>query len=126
MKPKAVKHLTKSNKVQLDYAQDSASLAAEYLRVYSPSAEVRQHGNPLLVYGKANVIILELAPVGRYGIKITFDDGHDSGIFSWTYLRELFERHDQLWDQYLQRLHEARKSRYPDQQIVMIHPANPS
>ena len=68
-----------------------AVLAAEKLRVQSPSAEVRGHGGerPLPVTGKEDVKILRLEPVGNYAVRIVFDDGHDSGLYSWNYLKEL-------------------------------------
>lgn len=65
------------------------SIPFEKLRVESPSAEVQGHGNKRVVTGKANVGIVDAKPVGRYAVRIIFDDGHDTGIFSWDYLREL-------------------------------------
>ena len=66
-----------------------ASFSAEFLRVFSPSAEVQGHGKPKLVCHKKQVGISELVPVGHYAIKLVFDDGHDSGIYSWNYLFQL-------------------------------------
>ena len=85
------------------------ALRAEYLRVESPSAEVRGHGAgpKTIVRGKADVKISGLEPVGNYGVKPTFSDGHDSGIFSWTYLYHLASQQDQLWTDYQRRLSEA-------------------
>ena len=84
----------------------SAELTAELLRTHSPSAEVQGHGDgpPLLVTGKKDVGLVRMDPVGNYGIKITFDDGHDSGIFTWKQLRVFAEQHDSLWQAYLERL----------------------
>ena len=81
-------------------------LPAELLRVCSPSAEVQGHSpeQRVTVAGKAGVAIAAIAPVGRYAIRITFDDGHDTGIFSWTYLRELGETRDARWLEYLDEL----------------------
>lgn len=77
-------------------------LRAEYLRVESPSAEVRNHGGPkTIVKGKEQVKIAGLEPVGNYALRITFDDGHDSGIFSWDYLRKLGTEEAQIWATYL-------------------------
>ena len=79
------------------------SLAAEYLRVESPSAEVQGHGadQKVTVAGKRSVGITGLEPVGNYAVRILFDDGHDTGIFTWRYLRELGAEHDQRWAAYL-------------------------
>ena len=88
-------------------------LPFEFLRVYSPSAEVRGHGpgQETLQVGKRDVTILELQPVGHYGVQPAFSDGHSSGIYSWTYLYELGLDQDRLWAEYLQRLDEAGASR---------------
>jgi DUF971 family protein len=82
------------------------SLPAEYLRVESPSAEVQGHGPDQRTYvaGKRNVGIGAVEPVGHYAVRLVFDDGHDSGIFSWDYLRELGLRHDVKWSAYLDAL----------------------
>ena len=79
------------------------TLPAELLRVESPSAEVQGHGpgGKTLVPGKRNVGIAGIDAVGNYAIRIRFDDGHDTGIFSWTYLREMGERQDEMWNAYL-------------------------
>lgn len=89
----------------------AAQLSAEFLRVYSPSAEVRGHGNPKLVMHKKDVAISKLVPVGNYAVKLVFDDGHDSGIYSWIYLAELAAEQPQLWQQYLDRLNAANANR---------------
>ena len=77
-------------------------LTAEYLRVESPSAEVKGHGGqkPPPPVGKAEVKINGLEPVGNYAIRIGFDDGHDSGLFSWDYLYRLGAEHDRIWAEY--------------------------
>ena len=81
-------------------------LPCEYLRVYSPSAEVRGHGpgQEVLQTGKEQVNIVGIAPVGQYAVKLSFSDGHDTGLYSWDYLYELGENHQRLWQQYLDRL----------------------
>jgi DUF971 family protein len=77
-------------------------LRAEYLRVESPSAEVRNHGGPKnIVLGKQDVKISGLEPVGNYAVRIGFDDGHDSGLYSWTYLHQLGAEKDRIWAEYL-------------------------
>ena len=88
-------------------------LPYEYLRVYSPSAEVRGHGpgQEMLQVGKRNVGIVEIEPSGSYAIKITFDDGHDSGLFTWEYLYGLGRDQQILWHNYLHRLEKAGESR---------------
>ena len=88
-------------------------LPYEFLRVYSPSAEVRGHGpgQEMLQVGKRDVTINEVEPVGHYAIRPTFSDGHDTGIYSWDYLYDLGERQDELWQRYLDRLAAAGASR---------------
>jgi DUF971 family protein len=84
-------------------------LTTEFLRVHSPSAEVTGHGlgQEILQLNKHDVKIDKLEPVGHYAIKIYFDDGHDTGLFSWTYLYELGQNYDTKWQKYLDRLKEA-------------------
>ncbi len=79
------------------------ALPAEYLRVESPSAEVQGHGpgQKTILGGKQHVGIGAVEPVGHYAVRLVFDDGHDTGIFSWDYLRELGEEQDQRWPAYL-------------------------
>jgi DUF971 family protein len=82
------------------------SLPAEYLRVESPSAEVQGHGpgQKTLVSGRAHVGIIGIEPVGNYAVRITFDDLHDTGIFSWSYLYQLGIEYEQRWRAYLEAL----------------------
>jgi DUF971 family protein len=91
------------------------SLPVEYLRVYSPSAEVRGHGpgQEVLQVGKREVNISAIDPVGVYAVKFVFSDGHDTGIYSWEYLYELGMKQDSNWKTYLARLAQAGKSRDP-------------
>lgn len=88
-------------------------LTAEYLRVMSPSAEVQGHSpdQRKTVGGKRNVGIMKVEQIGNYAVKITFDDMHDTGIFSWTYLSELGSEHDVRWPGYLAELEEKGLSR---------------
>ena len=88
-------------------------LPYEFLRVYSPSAEVRGHGpgQEVLQAGKREVNIEAIEPVGMYGVKLVFSDGHDTGIYSWDYLYDLGAKHDSNWKSYLARLLQAGKSR---------------
>ena len=94
---------------------DRFDLAAEYLRVRSPSAEVQGHSpsERRTVAGKENVQILELHPVGNYAVRIVFDDMHSTGIFSWDYLFELGRNRDDYWQAYLAELAEKKLSRTP-------------
>ncbi len=89
------------------------SMPVEYLRVFSPSAEVRGHGpgQEVLQVGKRNVGISAIEPVGMYAVKLVFSDGHDTGIYSWDYLHELGAKYDSNWNSYLARLRQAGKSR---------------
>lgn len=84
----------------------SAELSAEYLRVHSPSAEVTGHspGEGKLVTGKEEVAIERIEPVGRYAVRIVFDDGHDSGIYTWRVLNELSRDQTEKWQRYLSRV----------------------
>ncbi|WP_430457131.1 gamma-butyrobetaine hydroxylase-like domain-containing protein [Rheinheimera sp.] len=88
-----------------------AQFSAELLRVLSPSAEVRGHGTPQLVANKRDVAITQLLPVGQYAVRLVFDDGHNSGLYSWSYLRQLHEQRDALWQDYLARLKAANAVR---------------
>lgn len=89
------------------------SLPCEYLRVYSPSAEVRGHGpgQEVLQVGKENVNIEKIEPVGNYAIQLHFDDGNTTGIYSWETLYTLGENYDALWQEYLERLKQAGHQR---------------
>jgi len=91
-------------------------LTSEYLRVYSPSAEVQGHGpgQEVLQIGKEDVNITQIEPVGHYALKLVFDDNHDSGIFSWEYLHHLGMHYEEKWQSYLDRLKEAGHERKPD------------
>jgi DUF971 family protein len=93
----------------------SFKLPYEFLRVYSPSAEVRGHGpgQETLQAGKRNVTIQDVEPIGHYAVRPMFSDGHDTGIYSWDYLYDLGERQDELWRRYLDKLDAAGLSRDP-------------
>lgn len=90
-------------------------LPCEYLRVYSPSAEVRGHGpgQEVLQLGKENVNITNIEPVGTYAVCLYFDDGHSTGIYSWDWLHHLGVQFDSLWKQYLDRLEQGGHKRKP-------------
>ena len=105
---------TASRVLEVEF-DDGASfrLPFEFLRVYSPSADVRGHGpgQETLQVGKRDVMINALQPVGHYAIQPSFSDGHESGIYSWEYLYELGQNQERMWAEYLQRLEAAGASR---------------
>lgn len=112
--PVEIRVKSAEKRLEIDFDDGKAfALPAELLRVESPSAEVQGHGpgGKTLVPGKRNVGIAGVDAVGNYAIRIRFDDGHDTGIFSWTYLRELGERQDELWNVYLAALAQRGLSR---------------
>ena len=98
------------------------SIPAELLRVNSPSAEVQGHApsQRITVTGKKDVRITAVEPVGSYAVRLVFDDGHDSGLFTWEYLYELGKRQDALWEDYLLELKKAGKSRDPSEQVIKL------
>ena len=102
----------------------SGSLSAEFLRVFSPSAEVRGHGpgQEVLQTGKSDVQITAINPVGHYAIQLVFDDGHDSGLYSWSYLHDLTRRQPKLWREYTDRLQSAGLGRDADTQVLTFQP----
>jgi DUF971 family protein len=94
-------------RLEIDFDDGAAfSLSAELLRVESPSAEVQGHtpSQKVTVGGKSGVGIRELDPVGNYAVRILFDDGHSTGIYTWSYLHKLGREQDQLWNSYLEAL----------------------
>jgi DUF971 family protein len=88
------------------------SLPFEYLRVHSPSAEVQGHGpgQETLVFGKQQVMITAVEPIGQYAVRLVFDDGHDTGLYTWKYLRELGAEHATRWAAYLQKVRDRLRS----------------
>jgi len=112
--PTEIKYHKRSRELEVRFADGmSGRLSAEYLRVQSPSAEVKGHsaGEGILVTGKEQVGITRIDPVGRYAVKLVFDDGHDTGLYTWALLYELVSDHDRKWARYLERLARAGKSR---------------
>ena len=115
--PTEIKLHKKSRTLELSFGDGThCNLSHEYLRVYSPSAEVQGHGpgQETLQVGKETVEIEGLEQVGNYAIQIRFDDGHDTGIYSWETLYRLCKEHDTLWRQYLERLEAAGHQRDPN------------
>ena len=94
----------------------SFRLPAEYLRVESPSAEVQGHGpgQKTILAGRAHVGIIAIEPVGNYAVRLTFDDLHDTGLYSWTYLHQLGSEYEERWRNYLDALAERGLSREPE------------
>ena len=92
--------------LEVSFADGSRyELPFEYLRVHSPSAEVKGHGpgQEVLVLGKENVGVVAVEPVGQYAVKLVFDDGHDTGLYTWKYLHELGSTRAEKWARYLAR-----------------------
>lgn len=107
--PTNIKSRTKSRVLEVSFDDGSVfELPYEYLRVYSPSAEVRGHGpgQEQLQVGKHEVAIAEVKPVGNYAVQLVFDDGHNTGLYTWAYLYELGRDRPQKWQNYLDRLKE--------------------
>lgn len=105
-----------SRLLEISYADGARfSLPCEFLRVHSPSAEVRGHGpgQETLQTGKKEVTITEIEPVGSYAVRLVFSDGHDTGIYSWDLLYDYGRHQDEMWQRYLKRLEEAGESREP-------------
>lgn len=124
-RPTDIRLRKQSRVLELDYPADERyALSWEFLRVHSPSAEVRGHhpSEAQLQTGKKNIGITELRPVGHYALQIIFDDGHDSGLYAWDYLYELCRDHDPLWQRYLDALHRAGATRDPDAQVLHFQP----
>lgn len=115
LSPKALKIHRKSAVLEVVFADGSFHLPAEYLRVFSPSAEVKGHGKAVLQLNKKEVSIEAAEAQGNYAVKLVFSDGHDSGIYSWSYLRQLGENQQKNWSSYLQKV-AAHRQQTADQQ----------
>ncbi len=127
--PVELKLHKQSATLELIYDDGSTyTLTAEFLRVHSPSAEVRGHGKgqEVLQTGKRAVKIQKVEAVGNYAIKLDFDDGHNTGIYSWDYLQDLVRNEQSLWQDYLAKLQSAGATRDAlpaDTQVIHIKPA---
>jgi DUF971 family protein len=122
-KPTAIQLHSRSRQLDLEYeGGERYSLSCEYLRVYSPSAEVLGHGpgQEVLQTGKMGVGITAVKPVGNYALQLVFDDGHDTGLYSWDYLYELCVERESKWQDYLDRLAQAGASRDPEVQVLKL------
>ena len=114
--PTEIKLHQKSRILEIAFADGKTfQLPCEFLRVYSPSAEVRGHGpgQEVLQVGKKNVDITKIEPVGSYAVQLTFSDGHDTGIYSWDLLYDYGMHQQEMWQHYLERMKEAGASREP-------------
>jgi len=114
--PIEIKLHQKSRILEVAFADGKTfRLPCEFLRAYSPSAEVRGHGpgQEVLQTGKQNVEITRVEPVGHYAVQLTFSDGHDTGIYSWDLLYDYGVRQEEMWRHYLKRMEEAGASREP-------------
>lgn len=119
--PSGIRLHRKARVLEVTWADGTRfELPCEYLRVYSPSAELRGHGllEPMLIGGKREVNIARVEPVGRYAVRLVFDDGHNTGLYTWEVLHELGTRQAEHWARYLQRLEEVGMSR--DRDVVKL------
>ncbi|MGH8311618.1 MAG: gamma-butyrobetaine hydroxylase-like domain-containing protein [Steroidobacteraceae bacterium] len=114
--PTEIKVKRKARVVEVTWADGTRyALPFEYLRVFSPSAEVRGHGGDegKLELAKESVSVTQVEPVGVYAVRLFFDDGHDTGLYSWDYLRELGRDYDKRWARYLERCEKLGYERKP-------------
>lgn len=115
-RPVEIRYRKEEKKIEVDWDDGKTmSYPAEFLRVVSPSAEVQGHGpgQKQLVPGRRHVGIMAIEPVGNYAVRIKFDDLHDTGIYSWAYLREIGEGYDAIWAEYVAALEAKGLSRDP-------------
>ena len=113
-RPTEIKLHQKSRELEIAFDdQREFRFSCEFLRVHSPSAEVRGHGpgQEVLQVGKKNVEITAIEPVGTYGVKLVFSDGHDTGIYSWDYFHDLGVKQNEYWKTYLARMERASAMR---------------
>ncbi|MEH6468428.1 MAG: DUF971 domain-containing protein [Porticoccus sp.] len=123
MVPTKIKLHKEDGSLSLEYSNGNHfTLTGEYLRIHSPSAEVRGHGKgqEVLQHGKKDIKITGLEPSGNYALQLTFSDGHDTGIYRWGYLYDLATNHSKHWQNYLTALHEAGKQREAGVQVVQF------
>lgn len=125
-RPTEIKLHQKSREMEIAFDDGSAfRLPYEFLRVYSPSAEVRGHGpgQEVLQVGKKNVEITKIEPVGNYAVQLFFSDGHNTGLYSWDYLYDIGRNRDAMWQRYLERMEQAGASREaPAQKFAPLRP----
>lgn len=103
--PEEIRLDKKGDTLMVVFAGEAYPMSAEYLRVCSPSAEVRAHGGSWnVIAGKKGVTIRDIMPVGQYAVRLIFSDGHDSGLYSWDVLFDLAQNREHYWQRYLQAL----------------------
>ena len=110
IKPIEIRYIKKTNTVSINFEDGlTADLTSEYLRCFSPSAEVRGHGpgQEVLQTGKEHVGINAIEAVGNYAVKIIFDDGHSTGLYSWEYLHDLSKNYKSNWYDYLEKINQS-------------------
>lgn len=114
-RPRKINYRRKSRVLEVVFDDTTLELPAELLRVYSPSAEVRGHSpsERRLQSGKKYVNVTRVEPVGNYAVRLVFDDGHDSGLYGWEFLRDLGANSERYWQEYLAELKAANASRLP-------------
>lgn len=107
--PTDIRHFNKSRLLEITFTDEVFTLPCEYLRVFSPSAEVQGHGpgQSVLQSGKEEVNIVAIEPVGHYAVRLVFSDSHNSGLYSWDYLYELGSERQSKWQKYLAELEQA-------------------
>lgn len=128
-RPVEIKLHQRSRTLELSFDDGKTfQLTCEFLRVYSPSAEVRGHGpgQEVLQVGKRDVEITAIEPVGTYAVQFNFSDGHDTGIYSWDLLYDYGIHQEEMWQHYLKRLEEAGASRDPASAPAQPRPARPT
>ena len=110
--PKKITFKRETQQLEIVFEAHTFSFSPEFLRVYSPSAEVKGHGSgqEVLQLNKQNVTITNIDPQGNYAIRLVFDDGHDSGIYTWDYLFDLGLNKESLWQEYLSKVEEKNTS----------------
>lgn len=120
--PTKIRLHQQSQQLEIHFGSENFFLPAEFLRVHSPSAEVKGHGpgQAVLQFGKKDIVLDKIERAGNYALKLTFDDGHDSGIYTWDYLYHLGKHKEQMWQDYLENLHSAGKSREKDTSVVKL------
>lgn len=120
-------HLHKKSQVlDIQFGHQHYHYESEFLRVHSPSAEVKGHAGEggTLPTQKKNVEITQLEPAGNYALRIYFDDGHASGLYTWTYLHDLGENKEKYWENYLKRLRDSQQTREQGAQVLHFSPKN--
>lgn len=122
MTPSKIRLHKQSRQLELQFGDETLLLSAEFLRVHSPSAEVKGHGpgQAVLQHGKREVAITHIERAGNYAIKLVFDDGHNTGIYTWEYLYHLGRNQESLWQAYLDALHQAGKTRAANTSVVRL------